>query len=255
MYNPIIVTAPKIYNSSLVSALKQENFRCIDFPIIETLIFNNSIFDQIFKSINDFDYIILPSKTAIQSFINQLKKRNILIPSISATFIAIGKDQEELKKHGLSPILSPEEPSTKGIVDSLKKLNTNGKKFLLLSPKVEIIPEPSIIPELISGLKEIGNLTNIEAYITQPVGYIPNEIKEKILLNQYELIAISSGGEALALKYFFPDIYKNLKIACFGPYTAKTAVNEGFKPLITGNEFTSFSDFAKTIKDFLKTQK
>ncbi len=255
MYKPVIVTAPRIYNSSLVSALRQEDFQSISLPIIETHLFDNPVFEQIFKSVNDFDYIILPSKTAIQSFINQLQKRNLPAQSFSATYIAIGKDHEELKKHGLSPILSPEEPSTKGIVDSLKKRDTNGKKFLLLSPKVEIIPEPSIIPDLISGLKEIGKLTIIEAYFTQPVGHIPNEIKEKILLNQYELIAISSGGEALALKYFFPNDYTNFKIACFGPYTAKTAVNEGFKPLITGNKFASFSDFAKTIKDFLKTEK
>ncbi len=255
MNKPIIVTAPPIYNSALISALHKQKRKAVSAAVIETILFDNPHFETVFQNIKSYDYIILPSKTAIHSFVYQLKKRNIAPQTLPTEFIAIGKDKEELEKHNLLPMLAPKEPSTQGIVNLLRKTNKNNPAILLLTPKVEIIPEPAIIPSLISGLKEIGGLTFIEGYITKPVHSLASSIIEMIRQNNYQLIALSSGGEALALKKNFPEIYSQMKIACFGPYTAQTAIKEGFKPLLIGSKFSSFEDYAQTINHFLSQQK
>ena len=248
---PVIVSAPNIYNSSLIKSLNEKGFQALSFPVIETLVYDNPSFNEIFKKIGSFDFIILPSKTAINSFLTQISKRNISLNSLKAQVIAIGKDYDYLKKRHFKHILKPKEPSTQGIVDSLKKPGKN-KNILVLIPKVENIPEPVIIPELLVGLKKIGNIHAIDAYITKPISNIPSEIEKIILSKEYEFIAVTSGGEASALKKLFPIFYTKLKIACFGPYTEKTAVNEGFKPIFTGEKFSSFTDFAEELKIFLE---
>ncbi len=117
---------------------------------------------------------------------------------------------------------------------------------------MEIIPEPPIIPDFLKGLSKIARLSSVEAYITRPVQSISLETYTLLQKNPYPLIAISSGGEAAALKYLFPDSYTRFSIACFGPFTRKTAKKEGFNILFTGKKFASFSDFALEISQFLK---
>ena len=253
MKNPktLIVTSPSVYNASLCQALQKNGLRSLPAPVIETLLFDNPAFDPAFLKIKDYKYIILPSKTAINSFLFQLEKRKIHPEIIPARFIAIGKDYEYLKEKGFTKILKPSEPSTKGIVELISKIGKD-QKILLTIPRVEIIKEPGIVPRMIRDLNRITKLDILEAYITRPVQSLPVKIKNKILQGQYDLIALASGGEAMALKYLFPQDYKNFKIACFGPYTMKTAVNEGFKPLLTGKKFSSFSDFSSEISSFLQ---
>ncbi len=114
---PVIVTAPAIYNNSLVKALKEKNINTYSFPVLETLIYNNPLFDQVFESIASYDYIILPSKTAIKSFIEQINKRHLDLSEIKAQFIAIGKDYDYLQENHFTHIAKPQEPSTQGIID------------------------------------------------------------------------------------------------------------------------------------------
>jgi uroporphyrinogen-III synthase len=250
---PIIVTSPDIYNDSLVKSLQEEGFKTISLPIIETIIIDNPDFNKISNNLNKFTHIILPSKTAINSFITHIQSRGISLNDLTSIFIAIGKDVQYLKERNFKNIASPIEPSTQGIVNYLTRENRN-LNLLVFIPKVEIIQEPYIIPDMLKKLKNIGETTIIEAYITKPVMSIPEEIKERIYQNNYELLAITSGGEALAIQYFFPEFYRKIKIACFGPYTMRTARNNGFLPILTGTKFHSFQDFALQIKSYLNKQ-
>jgi len=252
--NYIIVTAPTIYNHSLVKSIQKKGLKAISFPVIETIVYDNPGFDSIFKNIYSFDYIVLPSKTAINSFLKQVESRNIVLEQIKSTFVAIGKDYEFLGQNNFKKILKPSEPSTQGIVHLLSQRAKN-KNILVFIPKVQVISEPPIIPELLNNLSKFCHLTSVEAYLTRPVLTIPLAVSSILFQNKYELIAISSGGEAAAIKFLFPDNYKDLKIACFGPYTNKTAVNEGFKPLFTGTNFSSFSDFSNEIYTYLNNTK
>ncbi len=252
----IIVTAPKIYNKKLKTVLTGNNFEVLQSPVIETILFDNPVFKVFFEEIHTFDYIILPSRNAIRSFVQQAKKyklsKNVLQ---TLNFAVIGKDAEFLSRFELTSKLKTEETSTVGIFRALKKIKSMNK-LAVLTPRVEIINEPDIIPDFIKRLNSIAEVTQIDAYITRPNKNPKLKILQKIKKSDYDLIAFTSGGEIEALKYLLNNetLFSQLKVACFGPYTASSALQSGLKPKITGTDFSSFEGFADALKSYFRKQ-
>ncbi|NOZ35724.1 MAG: uroporphyrinogen-III synthase [Chlorobi bacterium] len=245
----IIITAPEIYGNKLKTVLSKYNFNVIQFPTIETVLSDNSEFKTLFSEILTFDYIILPSRNAINSFIKQAKKYHITNKTLqSLKYVTIGKDTELLRNFNLHPELKIKEASTKGIFEALKKIN-HIKKLAVITPKVKIINEPDIIPDFIKMLQSLAKVYRIDGYITQPVLNYEQKTHKIISQSNYDLIAFTSGAETEALQYILKDdtIFSNLKVACFGPYTASSAVKIGLNPKIIGRNFNSFEGFAEVI--------
>ena len=251
----IIITAPEIYGKKLKSVLEKYNFKVSEFPTIETVLFDNPEYSIFYREIHTFDYIILPSRNAIKSFVHFAEKYSVKKEILqNLNYATIGKDYEYLNRFGLQNTLKTDEPSTTGIFEALKNIKQINK-LAVISPKVKIIKEPDIIPEFIMNLQTISSVKRIDGYITQPVKNPDQNIIKKILNSDYDLIAFTSGAEAEALKYLFNDKtdFSILKVACFGPFTASAVQKTGIKPEITGSNFNSFEDFAETLKIYFKT--
>lgn len=250
----IIITTPEIYAKKLKEILIGENFKVYNFPTIETLFYDNPSIKSYFNGIKTYDCIILPSKQAIISYFKYIEKYKIDKSDIvKLKYAGIGQDIEFLKSFGISTILKIEEASTYGIFQALKRQN-NINKLLVFTPKVKKITEPDIIPNFISQLKTLAKVDRADAYITQAVLNTDKTILQKIIHNNYDLIALTSGGEIEALKYLLRDktLFLNLKLACFGPYTASTALKSGIQPCVTGKNFNSFKDFSITLTRYFK---
>ena len=248
----IIITAPEIYSAKLKRNLTETGFKVFQFPTAEIMLCDNEQFNLFFKKLKSCNYIILPSRNAIKSFVNQAEKYKISSELLKKqNYVTIGRDEEYLKRFNLKNKLKTTEASTDGIFEALKKIK-NLKKTVVFIPKTENMTEPDIIPDFISKLQTISDVDCIKAYITKPKTNYDREISEKIKQSDYDLIAFTSGGEIEALKSILNNdkLFHRLKVACFGPYTESTALKNGLKPEITGLKFDAFKDFAETLKNY-----
>ncbi len=249
----IIITTPMVYAARLVSALQEKGFsNLVQHSVIENIFVDSPHFHLLFDTLLTYDFIILPSRNAIEAFIEQSKKYTIELELLQQVrFVTIGKDADYLLKFGLTNYLDSTEPSTKGIFNALKKY-AKIKKMAVLVPKVEGIDEPDIIPDFLNDLRSIGQVHKIEAYITRPSETIDKQITKRIIDDNYNIIAVTSGGEIEALKSLLGSSvdFQSLRIVCFGPYTAQSAFKHNISPLLVGNDFSSFDGFADAIHTY-----
>jgi uroporphyrinogen-III synthase len=251
----IIITAPKIYSAAFSECLLKAGFYNLAIsPAIENSPVNSSGFKLLFENINDFDFVILPSRNAIDAFLTRAKKYNIPLSELKETkYATIGKDADYLAKSGLQNQLNTEEPSTTGIYSALKKI-AGIKKLAVLTPVVKGITEPDIIPEFIKNLKTIAETERIDAYITRPTRNFSKAVLAEIKNGNYDLIAFTSGGEIEAIRKIVDNdaVFYSLKAACFGPFTASTAKKNGLTPVLVGTNFGSFDGFAEAINRYFQ---
>ncbi len=248
----IIFTTPAIYTRRLTDAFVYEGFRnVINSPaIINRLVVDDDVYKSLFDEFSSIDCVILPSRNAIEAYVNAARRRDFPLGKLrKKRYATIGTDSSFLESFGLQTGVDVEEPSTKGIVEALKK--TEGvDKIVALIPRVEEIPEPDIIPVFLKDLKAIAELMAVEAYVTRPNPEFDFQLLSDIKAGNYDLVAFTSGGEIEALRYILNDdvVFKNIRAACFGPFTALTAERNGLNPVITGSDFGSFAGFAKVVK-------
>jgi uroporphyrinogen-III synthase len=250
----IVVTTPGIYSQRICRAFRNAGLKdIISAPVIVTrTVVDKHVYNVLFNELGSFDCVILPSRNAIDAFVRAAQRINYperLLKKVR--YATIGSDAGYLNSFGLDTGVETDEPSTKGIVSALKKME-GVKKIAVLVPKVEVIPEPDVIPDFLKELKTFADLTVIEAYITAPNPDFDSRLLNDIKSGRYSVVAFTSGGEVEALKYLLNDdaSFKNIRAACFGPFTSATALRAGLKPLVTGTDFSSFSGFATTLKEY-----
>ena len=253
----IVVTAPINYNKRLCSIIENNKGIAISMPTISIYIKkDNPKLDSLLYNLSNYKYIALPSRNAIKAFYSRAKELKIPDKILQKPiYSAIGKDVEYLKELNLSNILSIDEPSPKGIATALSKTrNIKGEMIAVLAPEVVGLTEPDVIPSFLDLLNDIGlRVTRINAYTTQ----INNrnkfiDIITDIKKGNIDLIAFTSSAEIEALLLFVngKKHISNIKISCFGPYTAANAEKAGLKPCFTSTNYRSFNDYVKSMNDF-----
>ena len=259
----IVISAPSIYASRLKGALEKYEAKVILMPAIETIIYdsipqlkalNQNIRPQLCGS-SKYDYIVLPSRNAIKAFDNEIQRNSAFKEWQSGPYYVIGKDIELLQSLGYSTTAKVLEPSLKGITKTIAadKKGKGNKHLLLISPQVQKMKEPPIVPDFIASIKAIGiECHQIYGYTSQGI-HSPNNtlILENITQGKYDLLALTSGGESFAIAQQINPSDVKCKVACFGPYTAKSAKQAGFKIDLISDKYHSFDDYAKAICQFL----
>lgn len=259
----IVISAPNIYASRLKTALEKFDAKVILMPAIETIIYDSiPQLQTLNKNINPhlcgsskYNYIILPSRNAIKAFDNEIRRTSAFKQWQSGPYYVIGKDIELLHSLGYSTSAKVLEPSLKGITKTIatNKKGEENKHLLLISPQVQNMKEPPIVPDFIASIKAIGiECHQIYGYSTQGI-HNPNNthILKKIKQGKYDLLALTSGGESFAIAQQIKPSDIKCKVACFGPYTAKSARQAGFKIDLVSDKYHSFDDYAMAICQFL----
>ncbi len=254
----ILVTAPAIYGQNLARLIRNNKGIALEYPAIKTYVPKDlSSLHSIFKNINDFEDIILPSRTAIDAFFKACADTGQSGNLERINFYALGKDQVYLKnKYNLKVAAEPEETGPNGLVRYFKQLETQPKKpILVVAPKVIGVPEPNVIPDFIKALSALRLKTiKIQGYMTEAQNLSTNkELSNLIAHKEIDIITFTSTAEiAVMLKYFGPDKINQFKIACFGPYTGKNAEKMGLKTWYIGQKYSRFEDFVSGISALIK---
>ena len=257
---PVLVTAPEGYAQRFVEALKACNadrfcFEPISIPLICTT--HCEDVSKIISQAQDYDYMVFTSRKAILVLSDYLKKNNISLDSIRLPkACAIGQDNEALSLLDITSAFISAEPSLKGIADELRNRfkefpqHSARPRIAVLGPRVEGLTEPDTVPDFLKALHAIeADVTYITAYITRPATEQALREAEALLRDKIQWVAFTSATEAQVYKLLS---HKNKpSLACFGPYTAHCVRKEGLNVRFTSPDYSSFSAFAKHLKEFI----
>ncbi|MBN3890216.1 MAG: uroporphyrinogen-III synthase [Nostoc sp. JL31] len=253
----ILVTAPRNYAYRLSEQIIKKGGLPVFMPTIETCYLSNyTQLDAALAHIDEFDWIIFTSRNGIAAFFQRINELNIPISVVQKCHLcALGKDAESLLSFCSKVDLIPTESSPAGIVTELAKiLQIHEKKVLIPAPEVVGLPEPDVVPNLITDLQKLGiEVTRVPTYITQGLdktiyGMELNLIREGII----DVIAFSSTAEVesfLTMVNSQSD-YEHCVVACFGPYTTANAQKLGMTVSIVSRDYSSFEGFAEAIAAF-----
>ncbi|MBN3875686.1 MULTISPECIES: uroporphyrinogen-III synthase [unclassified Nostoc] len=253
----ILVTAPRNYAYRLSEQIIKKGGLPVFMPTIETCYLPNyTQLDAALAHIDEFDWIIFTSRNGIAAFFQRINELNIPISVVQKCHLcALGKDAESLLSFCSKVDLIPTESSPAGIVTELAKiLQIHEKKVLIPAPEVVGLPEPDVVPNLITDLQKLGiEVTRVPTYITQGLdktiyGMELNLIREGII----DVIAFSSTAEVesfLTMVNSQSD-YEHCVVACFGPYTTANAQKLGMTVSIVSRDYSSFEGFAEAIAAF-----
>ncbi|MDZ8032942.1 uroporphyrinogen-III synthase [Nostoc sp. DedSLP04] len=253
----ILVTAPRNYAYRLSEQIIKKGGLPVFMPTIETCYLSNyNQLDAVLADINEFDWIVFTSRNGITAFFQRINDLNIPISVVQKCHLcALGKDVESLLSFCSKVDLVPTESSPAGIVAELAKLpQIHEKKVLIPAPEVVGLPEPDVVPNLITDLQQLGiEVTRVPTYITQGLdktiyGMELNLIRQGMI----DVIAFSSTAEVesfLTMVKLQSD-YEHCVIACFGPYTTANAQKLGMNVSIVSRDYSSFEGFAEAIAAF-----
>ncbi|RCJ19147.1 uroporphyrinogen III synthase [Nostoc sp. ATCC 43529] len=253
----ILVTAPRNYACRLSEQIIKKGGLPVLMPTIETCYLSNyTHLDNALSRIKEFDWIIFTSRNGIIAFFHRMNDLDIPISVLeNCQLCALGKDSESLFSFSGKVDLIPQESSPAGIVAELKTIaQIHQKKVLLPTPEVVGLPEPNVMPNLITDLENLGiKVTRTPTYITQGLDKNIYSVElDLIRQGKIDVIAFSSTAEIESFLRMvnFPTDYRDCAIACFGPYTTANAQKLGMNVSIVSENYSSFEGFAEAIATF-----
>ncbi len=256
----ILVTAPSNYANRFANVIEEAGGITILFPTIETIINpNTNNIDSIWQHAESIDWLILPSRKAMDAFFDKIDSTALKTIS-ELKFCAIGNDINYLKeKYNTVAAIKPKESGPNGIVQELSnQANIQGQNIVVVAPLVIGVQEPNVIPNFIRNLKGLkANVTKAEGYITQLSDSLNYLSEIELLKNgKIDIIAFTSTAEIEALiKLTSLELVDKPIVACFGPYTGNNAKEFGLHPEYIGQKYSSFEDFTSGISDYLIKQR
>jgi len=250
----ILVTAPRNYAYRLSEQIIKQGGLPVLMPTIETCYLSNyTKLDTALVHIDEFDWIIFTSRNGITAFFHRMNDLDIPVSVLKNCHLsALGKDAESLLSFCGKVDLIPTESSPAGIVAELAKLpQINDQKMLIPAPEVVGLPEPDVVPNLITDLQKLGiEVTRVPTYITQGLDKNIYSIELNLMhQGMIDVIAFSSTAEVesfLTMVNSESD-YERCIIACFGPYTAANAQKLGMNVSIVSADYSSFEGFAEAM--------
>ncbi|MGJ5634905.1 uroporphyrinogen-III synthase [Nostoc sp. CALU 1950] len=250
----ILVTAPRNYAYRLSEQIIKKGGLPVFMPTIETCYLSNyTKLDAALHHIDEFDWIVFTSRNGIAAFFHRMNDLDIPVSVVQKCHLcALGKDAESLLSFCGKVDLIPAESSPAGIVAELAKLpQIQDKKVLIPAPEVVGLPEPDVVPNLITDLQKLGiEVTRVPTYITQGLNKSIYGIELNLIRQgTIDVIAFSSTAEVESFLTMVnsPSDYERCIIACFGPYTTANARKLGMNVSIVSRDYSSFEGFAEAM--------
>lgn len=263
----LLLTSPAGYAKRLMKAFEEcdtrAQFHPVSRPMIQTdVAIDTSVFHSFFHQLEAYDYLAFSSRKSIEAFALGLQQEGISIPT-SLGLCAIGKDNELVRKSlDTEPVFFSSEPSPMGIVRQLENLSSHGKRIAVLAPQVLGMEEPPIVPDFLNGLQQIGmEVTRINAYQTKAATEeVLTSTCAEILQDTYHAVVFTSGTEIKVFLKMIPEdttletFLQHLRVICYGPYTARCAVDYGLRVDFTSPAFGSFQEFVSQLTNYYTNQ-
>jgi len=231
-----ITTRPAGRSDEMKHVFEKAGAELLEMPLIETEPLSIAAEEKkLLENMEDFDWLILTSTNGVQYFFETFTKistKKKLPDQLKIAMIG-NKTQKKLEEYGYSPdFINPgntAEDFSEAFLKHLQKEKQLPNILLALGKLARTVIQDE--------LKDIANCTRINFYTT----VIPESVDPNILIrieeDQYEMLIFTSpSGIKNFLKISGVKHQKNLRIACIGDTTARTAKDNNIEPLVVAEK-------------------
>ena len=242
----IVVTRARSQASELVDRIDELGGEPYEFPVIETVMTKDEGKRQELASalsnLESYDWVFFTSVNGVDFFFRHLMELGVDIRGLfSARIAAVGPaTAEALAMRGLLTEELPARFQAEGFIEALGSELLPGQKVLL--PRGDLARD--WLPD---KLKELGLLvTEADTYETVVTGEDDDELLKLLEEGRIHAVTFTSSStvhnfleilKRMGLEDPLP-LLSNVKIACIGPITEKTAVEAGLTPGLLASEAT-----------------
>ena len=242
----IVVTRARAQASELVDRIDELGGEPYEFPVIETVMpAGQEKQDEIAAALSrleEYDWVIFTSVNGVEFFFRHLKQLHADIRGLfNARIAAVGPaTAEALAAYGLQTEELPARFQAEGLMETLGSDLLPGQKVLL--PRGDLARDwlPDKLTEL--GLQ----VTVADTYETVVTGEDDDELLKLLEEGRIHAVTFTSSStvhnflkilQRMGVKDPLP-LLSNVKIACIGPITEKTAIEAGLTPGLLAAEAT-----------------
>jgi len=254
----VLFCTPRNYAQKLAGLLVRHGALPVWMPtiVIEPMK-DYSEFDDAIRNLSNYDWISFTSRNGIEAFFNRLEALGLDKSILAATSVsALGNDSRALEQRGIKVDLLPPAASTRGVVEELERRGETKGRILLPVPEVYGMDEPSVIPDYVSLLEDLGMSPHrVPAYATHRVTNGLELEVQMVLDGKLDLIAFSSVGEIDGLLYMLADrsdVLTRQTLACYGPVTANGAKQRGLRVDIVAENYSVFEGYIEAMEDYFR---
>jgi len=234
----VLVTRSREQASALTDGLADLGADCIEAPVIKIMPPESyQPLDSAIASLQDYHWLIFTSVNGVDHFFKRLSAVGLDTRAINAKVAAIGSQTaSRLKDFGVTADIVPAEFRAEGIVEALEPYIRPGMKVLI--PRALIARD--ILPV---KLGERGaNVNVVPAYRTLVGDTDGRALSDKLLSGEIELVTFTSSSTVKNLVNLLGKdaqlLIGKAKVACIGPITAETCLDNGIKPDVIAEEYT-----------------
>lgn len=244
----IMVTRARAKASVLTEELEKLGANVIEAAAIKTQALE--ITDEMKSMVEHFDaykMIVFTSAEGVRYFFNlldEMGKDSRIIGGARICAIGVGT-AKALKQYGLRPDVVPVDYKGESVVDALKTAVSTDEEILLIQP----VKARAVIPD---GLREAGFKVQIaRLYETLLDDSQAQVMKDALAAGKVDYITFTSSSTVTnTLKLLGSEgqeLLKRTRIACIGPITAATCVEQGLEPALI-SEVHTISALVEIIK-------
>lgn len=246
----IISTRPEGRSVELNQLLEKEGAVVLNLPILKVLPCKlNPSEIELLQELSEFNWVVFTSPNSVEYFVQNLNDNQLEILKGLNTAVVGNKTAAILRNSGIDPTLINAGNTAKDLAIELKK-----KLIENAAPKVLFPAGNLALNDLPNILQTIATVTRIHVYKSEIPPTVDQDILEKIVNNNYDLLIFASPSAINNLMVLNPGLKdQSLKIACMGGTTAKVVENTGNKPLIVPED-SSVKGLVNAIKEYYKTQ-
>jgi uroporphyrinogen III methyltransferase/synthase len=234
-----LVTRAREQASALTCQLENLGAQCIEAPSIKLVPPESyAELDKAIDKLATYNWMVFTSVNGVEHFFTHLysKKRdsralgNVKIAAIGAQTAAA------LKNYGILADIVPLEFRAEGIVAALTGRIEPGMSVLI--PRALVARD--ILPE---KLREMGATVDVVPVYRTLTGDSDGEmLAQKLSAGEIDLVTFTSSSTVTNLLELLgskgSELLKTAKIACIGPITAGTCLENGIKPDVIAEEYT-----------------
>ncbi|NUU59609.1 uroporphyrinogen-III C-methyltransferase [Paenibacillus agri] len=242
----ILVTRSRSQASELVDRIEELGGEPYEFPVIETIMpegdEKKAIIAEALSALEAYDWVFFTSVNGVEFFFRHLEELGADIRRLyRARIAAVGPaTARALAQRGLVSEALPERFQAEGLVEKFGAELQPGQKVLL--PRGDLARD--WLPD---KLKELGlQVTEADTYETVVTGEDDDELLKLLEEGRIHAVTFTSSStvrnfltilKRMGVQDPLP-LLANVKVACIGPLTQKTAIEAGLTPGLLAEEST-----------------
>ncbi len=244
-----ISTRPKGQSDELWQLFNSEGAEIIEMPCIQiqpVIISDSEI--KLFKTLEQFQWLILTSPNGVRHFFRIVKKINghHKLPESLQIAVIGNKTEKILNDFGYSTTFINPGSTAEEFADAFVQIIKNSQPNILL-------PLGNLARTIIQDqLKNIASCTRINIYQTLPPDSLDKKTTELIRNGQYEMLIFTSPSGIFNFFKMTKNINpENLRIVCIGKTTAQAAIENNIQPKIIA-KMSNSEGIYNSILDYYK---